>query len=261
MSGQSAWSAALLDPARAIPAGLKTWNGSDPAQRFAVYRNNVTVSLMGAIAETFPVCEAVVGTRPFRDLARAFVRAHPPRSPVLARYGAGFADFLAASQLADDWPYLPDLARLELACLDALHAGDAEPLAPAALAAVMADPERLATLHLTLHPSLSTLCSAYAVVSIWAAHQEDAPIMPYTGVPEGAWVLRHGRSVRVLPMGFGDVGFIAALQAGRTLGEAAEAASGAADFDLTRCLAVLLREQVLTGFHPTTPTRGPAHER
>jgi hypothetical protein len=181
------------------------------------------------------------------------VRAHPSRSPVLARYGAGFADFLATSQLADDWPYLPDLARLELACLDALHAGDAEPMDPAALAAVMAEPERLVALRLRLHPSLSSLCSAYAVVSIWAAHQEAAPDKPDPGVPEGAWVLRRGRSVRVLPMACGDVGFIAALHAGRTLGEAAEAASGAADFDLTRCLAVLLREQVLTGFHSTTP--------
>lgn len=254
MSGQSAWSAALLDPARAVPAGLTTWNGSDPAQRFAVYRNNVTVSLMGAIADSFPVCQAVVGTHAFRDLARAFVRAHPPRSPVLARYGAGFADFLAVSQLADDRPYLPDLARLELACLDALHAGDAEPLDPAALAAVMAEPERLLTLRLALHPSLRALCSAYAVVSIWAAHQEEAPVLPDPSVPEGAWVLRQGRSVRVLPMGLGDVGFIAALHAGRTLGEAAEAASAAADFDLTRCLAVLLREQLLTGFDSTTPT-------
>ena len=254
MSGQAAWSAALLDPTQAVPAGLKTWNGSDPAQRFAVYRNNVTVSLMGAIADSFPVCQAVVGTNAFRDLARTFVRAHPPRSPVLARYGAGFADFLAVCQLADDWPQLPDLARLELACLDALHAGDAEPLDPAALAALMAEPQRLAALHLRLHPSLSALCSAFSVVSIWAAHQEDAPVMPDPDVPEGAWVLRQGRWVRVLTMGLGDVGFIDALRAGRTLGEAAETASAAADFDLTRCLAVLLREQVLTGFASTPPT-------
>ena len=115
MSGPAAWCAALLDPDREVPPGLSTWNGSDPAQRFAVYRNNVTVSLMDALAETFPVCQAMVGAPHFRDLARAFVRRHPPRSPVLARYGHGFADFIAECTLAAPWPYLPDLARLELA--------------------------------------------------------------------------------------------------------------------------------------------------
>ncbi|MBK5969097.1 MULTISPECIES: HvfC/BufC N-terminal domain-containing protein [Thiorhodovibrio] len=255
MSEQNAWCGALLDPERAIPAGLTTWNGSDPAQRFAVYRNNVTLSLMGAIADTFPICQAVVGAARFRELARAFVRAHPPRSPILARYGASFADFIATNQLAEDWPYLSDLARLELACLDALHAADAAPIDPGTLTPLMAAPEQLASLRLELHPCLSGICCTYAVVSIWAAHQgeENAEIAD-PGVPESAWVLRHERSVRVLPMAVGDVRFIAALRAGLTLGEAAETASTQADFDLTRCLAVLLREQVLTGFHSTATT-------
>lgn len=60
MSGHTAWCGALLDPEHEIPAALITWNGSDPAQRFAVYRNNVTVSLLEAIADTFPDRKSVV---------------------------------------------------------------------------------------------------------------------------------------------------------------------------------------------------------
>ncbi len=270
MKGQAAWGTALLDPDRAVPAGLVTWNGSDPAQRFAVYRNNVTVSLMQALADTFPVCQALLGAARFRDLARAFVRAQPPRSPVLARYGAGFADFIATHPLAAAWPYLPDLVRLEMACLDALHAADAEPLAAGVLAAVLREPERLPALRLALHPSLATLDSPYAVVSLWAAHQGDeTPARVAPSVAESAWVLRRERSVRVLPMAAGDVRFIAALRAGVTLGEAAATAAAgesggepgaAGGFDLTRCLAVLLREQILTGVTLTTPTRGDCHD-
>ena len=256
MKGQAAWGTALLDPDRAVPAGLVTWNGSDPAQRFAVYRNNVTVSLMQALADTFPVCQALLGAARFRDLARAFVRAQPPRSPVLARYGAGFADFIATRPLAAAWPYLPDLARLEMACLDALHAGDAESMN----AGVLREPERLPALRLALHPSLATLDSPYAVVSLWAAHQDDeTPASVDSGVAESAWVLRRERSVRVLPMSAGDVRFIAALRDGVTLGETSVTAAGAG-FALTRCLAVLLREQILTGIHSTIPTRGYAHD-
>jgi len=257
MSGHAAWCTALLDPDRDLPPGLTTWNGSDPAQRFAVYRNNVTVSLMEALADTFPVCQASVGEPRFRDLARDFVRAHPPRSPVLARYGQGFAEFAAASTLAAPWPYLPDLARLELACLDALHAADAPPLDPDTLTAALARPETLPALRLGLHPSLKTLDSPFAVVSRWAAQQGDgAPPAIDPGRPESAWVLRRGRAVLVLPMSAGDGRFARALQAGATLGEAAATAAAdesggdpdaAGGFDLTRCLAVLLREHVLTG--------------
>ncbi|MBK6864396.1 MAG: putative DNA-binding domain-containing protein, partial [Ideonella sp.] len=42
----AAFARALLQPDAPCPAGLKTWNGSDPAKRFAVYRNNVVVSLV-----------------------------------------------------------------------------------------------------------------------------------------------------------------------------------------------------------------------
>ncbi len=270
MKSQAAWGTALRDPDRAVPAGLVTWNGSDPAQRFAVYRNNVTVSLMQALADTFPVCAASVGEACFRDLARAFVRRHPPRSPVLARYGEGFADFVAASRRAAPWPYLPDLARLELACLDALQAADASPLDPATLAAALGRPETLPALRLSLHPSLATLDSPFAVVSRWAAQPGDgAPPVVDPDSPEHAWILRRGRSVRVLPMSAGDCRFVRALQAGATLGEAAATAAAgesggerdaAGGFDLTRCLAVLLREQILTGVTLTTPTQGDGHD-
>lgn len=53
MSHQQAIAAALLDPAHPCPPGLTAWNGSDPAHRFAVYRNNVIVSLVDALADTF----------------------------------------------------------------------------------------------------------------------------------------------------------------------------------------------------------------
>lgn len=260
MSGQTTWCAALLDPDLDVPPGLVTWNGSDPVQRFAIYRNNVTVSLMEALADTFPATQAVAGEGRFRDLARAFVRTHPPSSPVLTRYGRGFPVFMADSDLASLFPYLPDLARLELACLDALHAADAQPIDPDSLASALARPETLPSLRLALHPSLAILCSPYAVVSLWAAHQEDgtAPAVDPLA-PESAWVLRRGRSLRVLPMSAGDCRFVGALQDGATLGDAAETAAcpdpGAdSGFDLTRCLAVLLREQVLTGIAFTTPT-------
>lgn len=243
MNGQAAFAAALLADQPLCPDGLRTWNGSDPAPRFAVYRNNVIVSLVDALADTYPVTRALVGDEFFHAMARVYARAHPPRSPVLANYGAGFADFIAAFGPAASLPYLPDVARLEWLYVLAFHAADAEPLAMDRIAALLADPDRLRLTRFVLHPSLAVLQSAYAVASLWAAHRNGSPLSaidPAAG--EAALVRRSGLQVEVLRLDPGAAGFIAALRGGRCLGEAADAALAlAADFDLAGCLGLLIR--------------------
>jgi hypothetical protein len=176
----AAFAEALLAREFNCPPGLKTWNGSDPARRFAIYRNNVIVSLVDALADTYPVVQAMVGIEFFRAMAREFVFVRPPASPVLAHYGAGFAEFIAGFPPAASLPYLPDLARLELMRVEVYHAADDT-------------------------PALRVLQSRHAVASLWAAHQvEDinaalAQVDPANA--EIALVLRSGLDVLVLRIG------------------------------------------------------------
>jgi hypothetical protein len=114
MSHLQAFADSLLAMPPACPPGLTAWNRSDPARRFAVYRNNVMVSLIDALADSFPVTQALVGEEFFRAMAGVFARAHPPRSPVMAHYGDGFAGFIEDFQPAASLPYLADVARLEM---------------------------------------------------------------------------------------------------------------------------------------------------
>ena len=93
---QAAFAAALLDPDQPCPPGLRAWNGSDPTARLAVYRNNVVGSLIDALADTFPVAQELVGEAFFRAMAGVFARQAPPRSRILAHYGEGFAEFIEA---------------------------------------------------------------------------------------------------------------------------------------------------------------------
>lgn len=244
-----AFAAALLDRTAPCPPGLRSWNGSAVAQRFAVYRNNFAVSLVEALADSFPVLRELVGAAFFRTLADAYVRRVPPRSPVLAWYGADFPDFVAAFPAASGVPYLADVARLEYARILAFHAADAAPLPAAVLAAALRKPEQLPALRLQLHPSIAVLASPFAVVSLWAAHQgltAIAAVDPFR--PECALVARCGDSVEVTAIPSAAVRFIAALQAGAVLGEAvAQAASPSASFDPAACLGLLIGRQLLAG--------------
>ena len=81
---------ALLDPKSTVPVGLTDAAGHAAGSRFDVYRNNVSVSLTEALATGFPVIEKLVGEAFFTAMAGVFLRAHPPRSPVLARWGDAF---------------------------------------------------------------------------------------------------------------------------------------------------------------------------
>jgi hypothetical protein len=237
---EKAFRNALLDPQHPAPAMLRTAGGGRSDRRFAVYRNNVTVSLIAALAEIFPAVRRIVGTEAFDAAARAFVRAAPPRSPLLFRYGAGFPDFLAVFPPFASLPYLPDVARLERAWLDAWHAADAAALDAAALATVPAD--SLASLRFVAHPAASLLPSPYAHVAIFEANRGGADSRRIDGSrPQTALVTRPGLDVIVATVGAGDAAFLRALMSGETLAEAAEAgAVSGVDFELSAALGLAL---------------------
>lgn len=237
---------ALLDADSPVPAGLVAWNGSALAHRFAVYRNNVVAGLTDVLAEVFPVVRRLVGDEFFRAMARSYLCEHPPRSPVMAEYGADFADWLASFEPAAGLPCLADMARFERARVRACHAADAAPLPASALSAALADAATLPARRLALHPSLSVLISRHAVVSLWAAHQQpdDGAIAAVAlERPEAALVLRDpDDEVLVLPVTAADAAFAQALQDGEPLGAAVAAAPGA---DVAGVLALLLRHRAL----------------
>lgn len=243
---QVAFATALLDPERPPPAFLATARGGDPARRFAIHRNNVVVSLIEALEARFPVCTTILGTEFFRATARAFLYERPPRSRILLHWGEEFPDFLRTFPPTAPFPWLPDLAALEAARGRAFHAADAEPIAPSALAALPRD--RLPAVRVRLHPSVTLLRSRWAIVSLWAAHQEadraavEAALAELDlGKAEDALVHREGENVEVIALPPGVAPFLEALAAGRPLGEAA---AGAADsdprFDPAGALALIL---------------------
>ena len=251
MSPQRCFAEALLDPEQACPPGLITWNASDPARRFAVYRNNVIVSLVDALADTFAVTQDLVGEAFFRAMARVFAYTNPPTSRLLVFYGETFPEFIERFPPAASLPYLADVARLEFLRVRAYHAADVAPVRSEDIVAVLADEDKLPDLGLALHPSLAVLDSAVAVVSLWAVHQgvgDLATLVP--DVPETALVVRDGLDVEVMSIPRASGVFIKALKRGATLGDAmALAQRSDPDFDATLPLALLIQKSAITALY------------
>lgn len=178
---QDEFARALLDPEREVPADMRARDG-DIDRRFAVYRNNVVTGLIDALRAGFPAVERIVGEEFFVAMAHVYVRARPPRAPMMFLFGDDFGDFIATFPPAAEIPYLADIARVETARLSAFHAADEAPLEAAALAGQA--PGALFELRVTTHPSLHVVRSAYPIATIWAMNAgitEPAPIEDWTG--------------------------------------------------------------------------------
>jgi hypothetical protein len=247
LPSQANFAAALLDPQLPCPQGLLTWNGSDPARRFALHRNNVVASLVEALADTFPVVQSLVGAEFFRAMAAVFVRAQPPASPLLHRYGGDLPAFIEGFAPARGLPYLGDVARLELARVAACHAADAEPLSSAAVAPFLACGERVAQLRFVLHPALRWLASPHPVVSLWAAHQGEGALETIDlAQAESALAVRPALEVMVVRCDPATVAFVQTLHAGAAFAEAAAAASALPGFDPGATLSLLMAHGALS---------------
>lgn len=222
----------------AAPPEVTASDPAEVARRFAVYRNNVSFSLCAALRTRFPVIARLVGAEFFAALARDFIAAHPPQSPVLHEWGAAFPDSLDACAPLAAFPYMGDVARIEWARGLAFHAADAAPIAPARLTG--ADPARL---RLALHPSVIVLPLASPAVAIWAINQPGAEAGPIHPGPETALILRdRAFDVPVRAIAPAEAALIAALGRGETL---LQAAAHAPELDPTALLVALMQAGAL----------------
>lgn len=161
---ETSFRAGLLQPAHPTPDGLTDGRGRPAGRRYAVYRNNIAVSLREALEDGFPAIRSLIGTQNFAMAAQAFAQGHPPRDPRMFRYGTEFPAFLETLPQVQHLGYLPDVARLELALRDSYHAADATPVDPDIYARLGAD--ALPTLCLPIAPATRLLSSPWPVLSI-----------------------------------------------------------------------------------------------
>jgi hypothetical protein len=257
---QRAFAAALFDGATDCLAALVRGDGIDPHDRLGLYRHTVQENFRHALAVGFPVMLRLVGEDYFRGLAIDYQAAAPSRSGDLHHAGAGFAEFLRARHAATRYAYFADVAALEWAHGEVLIAADPPPLARV-LERLAAWPEdRHAELHFRALPSARLLHSEFPVLRIWLANQDPPTdetkdeVIDLSAGTERLLVCRGpDGGVEFHRLDAASFAFAAALVAGRSLGEADEAAlESGCSYNVATELRRLLVHGVLD-----TPARDP----
>lgn len=216
-------------------------------QRLGIHQRHVRTSLTAALRARFPAVVRLVGDGFFAFLAAQFIASHPPSDPRVARYGDGLADFLAGFEAARDYPWLPDVARIENAAAAVAEAPLRAPLDAARLAAVA--PEQAADLAFTWNDAVRLVASDLPAALLWRVAREggmDTQIDMDNAGPTRLLIRRADDTVEARDLSIADFAFRAALADGRRLGEAAVA--GGAGFDLATAFAAVLADGCVTDF-------------
>lgn len=211
---------ALMDADHPIPNGLIDGHGRPAGRRFNVYRNNVITSLKEALHTGFPVLQKLLGAENFNMLAHIYAVQHPPRSVLLYTYGETLPSFIETIPDLARYPYLADVARLELALRSSYHSADHSDISSHDIEQLT--PDHMMRLRLRLAPSVYLLHSHYPIYDIWRfTTQDDAPTP--TPCAQCVAIVRPLYDPVPLDLTLDDYGFLSALGRDAPLADAINA--------------------------------------
>lgn len=227
-----------------LSSAIKTYPEDELNARLAIYRNNVYASLLSAMSDLYPAVVRTVGDNFFNASTRIYLSQHPPRSANLITLGQDFPEFLETFAPAESLPYLPDVARIDLACHQAYHAEDAEPLSARDFAAL--DISVLSGCGVNIHPSARLISSRYACFSIWNL-SGDSQSEVNADNPESVLVIRPEMEVNTYSLTSGSYRFVYSLFSGGTLEQALQTGIQSEDsFNPTEAMQFLIQSGLAT---------------
>ncbi len=214
---QEQWREALMTPAESDVAV----NGLPEHRALSIHRNNFFFATRNALGELYPTVQALVGEEFFAVMARDYILADPPDSPVILDYGEGFPGFIARYPAVQDLLYLPDMAAFEWEMHQVQHAADAQAMTPKDFAAL--SPEALIRLELSLIPAARVFVSDYAIAELWHAHWIEPMKLSRLGPIDDATcvlLVRRDAEVAVIELSWGQAVLLNGVQGGSGLGVA-----------------------------------------
>ncbi|WP_232784171.1 DNA-binding domain-containing protein [Moritella sp. Urea-trap-13] len=94
------------------------------AQGINIYRRNLLANAQRALSITFPTVFELLDSDVSAALVKQFLQTSPPKQGDWAQWGSEFANFITASYVCEDYPYLTDCTSLDWSVHCALHGSD-----------------------------------------------------------------------------------------------------------------------------------------
>jgi hypothetical protein len=220
LAAQQVWlESAILGPrpgAAEVEARLTGSRRMTAEERLEVYRQGYRARLVECLADDYPAVKDLLGDDGFDSLASSYVEKFPSHSPSLNRYGVRMADLLRERGDALG-AFASDLARLEWALVEAIHAP------PASALALQSGASASGEMRLLAAPSVQLLLFQHPVNRHYQAFRDGAPRGVEAG-PAATLVHRQGWVVWRRDVSPAMAVVLGEILAGATLGSALAAA-------------------------------------
>ncbi|MGO8992579.1 MAG: putative DNA-binding domain-containing protein [Polyangiaceae bacterium] len=188
--------------------------------RLGIYRYAYRARLVECLVDDYPALQFALGAEAFEALCHEYIERHPSSAPSLNFFGRHMADFCLteASEPFALRHFAADLAKLEWALVEVLHARVAEALSPEALGAIA--PERWGDARLPPSPAARVLRFDYPVNAFFQSFKADEePLVP-AKAPSAAAVYRTDMTLWRMALTPAMATLLEGLFRGETLGEA-----------------------------------------
>ena len=190
-------------------------------ERINIYVNAYFYRVLECLKEEYPACLAVIGSNDFAGLAHDYLVWWPPTEPSIFYAGRYLAEFLRNHSLAECFPFIAELARLERATLEIFHAPDAPTLTGEAMRAIPA--HQWPTLELRSHPGVEILCGEWRVSEVLSAVERGDKWLEPVQETNAVIVWRRGASVHYRVLEDAETNALALLQKGASFATVCEA--------------------------------------
>jgi hypothetical protein len=198
-----------------------------PLERLEVYRRAYHARLIECLLDDYPALAYALGEDAFDALCRAYIARHPSTGPNLNSFGRFMSEFCRSEASGKGAPsgFAADLAALEWAIVEVIHAPTAEPLTLAGLAEVPID--RWAGARLVATAAFRLLRFDYPVNVFFQAFRDArAPKIPEPARSAAA-VYRSGPTLWRMDLTEAACALLQALASGQNLSVSLEEATAA----------------------------------
>jgi len=151
-----------------------------PADRLNIYADMYFYRMRDSLAEDFAKVAAILGGARFHNLVTDYLLVHPSTFWSMRDLGRALPAYLEGHALREEFPYLPDLARLEWTRIDVFDAEDATPLARDEITGLPR--EKIADLRLRLVPACRLLALEWNVAPVWRRLEEIGGTSEHGGI-------------------------------------------------------------------------------
>lgn len=188
-------------------------------KRVSICREKVRRKLNAQIKEVFTTVHAILGEIGFVDCCEAFLQSKAPLNPVDLGFASEFPDFLASFEQVESFPYLADVAMLDLGYYKSSFADESPSISNAFFSQLT--PELLTVRKVQLHPACYWLSSDYAIYDIWQLYHAHLPPQNINHrKPQDVIIIRPEQKVELHEIDPGFVKVLDALDSGETLQQA-----------------------------------------